>query len=261
MRKNIIAANWKMNLSFDEGIDLVNKIIPQDFFPSLNDTILFLPSYMHLHAVGKILNQYGYYDSLGAQNLYPGINGAVTGEISAKMLSSIGVKYVLIGHSERRSIFAETDELLVCKINSALESGIIPIFCCGENRTARDSGDFFDFIKKQISEVIFHLPAEKISNIVLAYEPMWAIGTGLVATSNQVQEVHAYIREILTMQYNKEVANRATILYGGSCTAQNVASLFSSPDVDGFLVGGASLSADSFCKIIENSVLCGKNFL
>lgn len=260
MRKNIIAANWKMNLSLDEGIDLVNKIMSKNYFYGLNNKIIFLPSHIHLYAVGKILTHYSY-ASLGAQNFYPSTTGAVTGEISAKMLSSIRVKYVLIGHSERRKIFTETNELLVRKIDTALENGIMPIFCCGEDRAARDSGKFFEVIKKQISEVLFHLGDEKIANIIVAYEPIWAIGSGIVATSSQVQEVHSYIREIFALRYDRKIANIITILYGGSCTPHNVASIFSSPDVDGFLVGGSSLDGNSFCEIIENSVLSVKNIL
>jgi triosephosphate isomerase len=255
MRRNIIAANWKMNLSVNEGVELINKIITKDYLPDLNSSIIFFPAYIHLHTIGEILNHHNYCYSLGSQNLYPDKNKAVTGEVSAYMLSSIGVKYVLIGHNERRSIFSETTDLLVRKVNDALINGITPIFCCGEDKAVRDSGEFFEFIKKQISEVLFHLSADKISEIVIAYEPIWAIGTGIVATLNQVQEVHSYIRETLTIQYDQQTANMIRILYGGSCNAQNVTSLFSSDHVDGFLIGGASLSADSFCKIIENSIL------
>lgn len=257
MRRNIIAANWKMNLSFSEGIDLINKIIAQDYFRDLHSSIIFLPPYIHLHTIGERLKQYAYDDSLGAQNLYPNLNKAVTGEISANMLSSIGVKYVLIGHSERRTIFSEKKELLISKVDHAIANSIIPIFCCGEAKKSRDNGNFLKIIKNQISEVLFHLSPSKISEIILAYEPVWAIGTGIIATSSQVQQVHSYIRELFTLKYGKEVANKIRILYGGSCNSQNVASLFSSADVDGFLVGGASLSADSFCGIIRNSLLSG----
>jgi triosephosphate isomerase len=189
--------------------------------------------------------------AVGAQNIHQAAAGAYTGEISASQVKSVGAEYVILGHSERRAYFGETDELLAKKTDIALENDLTPIFCIGETKEERESGRFFDVIKTQLTNGLFHLDAKQFASIVLAYEPVWAIGTGLTATPEQAQEVHAFIRETLAAQYGQEVADNTTILYGGSCNPSNASTLFSQPDIDGGLIGGASLKSRDFVDIIK----------
>lgn len=189
--------------------------------------------------------------SLGAQNCHEKASGAYTGEISAPMLRSIGVEYVILGHSERRQYFEETNAQLAEKVNIALENGLTPIFCCGESRDLRENGDFIGFVKNQITESLFHLSAETFAKVVIAYEPIWAIGTGLTASSAQAQDMHFELRQHISSQYGDAVAQEISILYGGSANAQNAAELFAQPDVDGGLIGGASLKSRDFTTVVK----------
>lgn len=253
MRKKIIAANWKMHLTLSEAISLTNSILTKLESTKLNGTIVLIPASLYLSEINKNIKNHHQF-ALGAQNFYPGIFGAFTGEISATMLSNLEVEYVLIGHSERRTIFQEKNAFLAEKINNALQEDLIPIFCCGENKNSREKGDFLETIKIQLEEGLFQISCNEISKIVIAYEPIWAIGTGLIPTSEEIMEVHEYIRGILASKYGTEIAENISILYGGSCNAQNASSLYNLPDVDGLLVGGASLKADSFLEILKKTI-------
>jgi len=188
---------------------------------------------------------------LGAENCADHTSGAYTGEVSAPMVASTGATYVILGHSERRQYYGETSETLKEKVNLALANGLTPIFCIGEVLEEREAGKHFDVVKAQIEEALFDLSAEDFSKLILAYEPVWAIGTGKTATDDQAQEIHAYIRSVIEGKYGKEVAENTSILYGGSCKPSNAKALFAKPDVDGGLIGGASLKADSFMGIVE----------
>jgi len=189
---------------------------------------------------------------IAAQNCYSKKSGAYTGETSVEMLQSLGISVVVLGHSERREYFEESNQFLADKINICLEYNITPIFCCGEPLSIREAGAQNQFVEKQLAESLFHLSAEQVQKIVIAYEPIWAIGTGKTATSAQAQEMHAYLRSVLTGKYGNDVANNISILYGGSVKASNAKEIFSQPDVDGGLVGGASLIADEFVTIINS---------
>ena len=250
MRKQIVAANWKMNLSINEGAELVNDIFKG--LPVLNDSkqVVIAPPYLHLTQTAAQLT--GIIDvHLGAQNCHHEASGAYTGEISASMLKSAEVKYVIIGHSERRQYFNEDNAMLAKKVNQALSNELQVIFCCGEPLDIRDAGTENAYVETQIREGIFHLSENQLSNIVIAYEPIWAIGTGRTATSAQAQDMHAHIRNVIAAKYDKDVADNMTILYGGSCKPSNAAELFACPDVDGGLIGGASLKASEFLGIVE----------
>ncbi len=189
---------------------------------------------------------------IGAQNMSNFESGAYTGEISAKMLASIGVEYCIIGHSERRKYFNESHEVLAEKVNMALKHDVVPIFCCGELLPEREAGDHFSVVQKQLKDSLFMLTKADFANVVVAYEPVWAIGTGVTASSEQAQEMHKYIRGLIAEKYDEETAENTTILYGGSCNAQNAKELFANPDVDGGLIGGASLKAADFIKIVQS---------
>ena len=250
MRKQIVAANWKMNLNLNEGAELVNEIFKG--LPVLNESkqVVIAPPYIHLTQTAAQLT--GMIDvHLGAQNCHHEASGAYTGEISASMLKSAEVKYVIIGHSERREYFKEDNAMLAKKVNQALSNELQVIFCCGEPLDIRDAGTENAYVEKQIREGIFHLSENQLSNIVIAYEPIWAIGTGRTATSAQAQDMHAHIRNVIAAKYDKDVADNMTILYGGSCKPSNAAELFACPDVDGGLIGGASLKASEFLGIVE----------
>lgn len=253
MRKKIIAANWKMHLTLNESISLTNSILTKLESTKLNGTIVLIPASLYLSEINKNIKNHHQF-ALGAQNFYPGIFGAFTGEISATMLSNVGVEYVLIGHSERRTIFQEKNAFLAEKINSALQEDLIPIFCCGENKNSREKGDFLETIKIQLEESLFQISCNEISKVIIAYEPIWAIGTGITPTSEEIMEVHEYIRGILASKYGTDIAENISILYGGSCNTQNASSLYTLPDVDGLLIGGSSLKADSFLEIIKNTI-------
>jgi len=245
MRKRIVAGNWKMNMNNSDAHAL---------FQSLNNTevvtateIIVAPPSVYLSDFASSKNKNIY---LAAQNCSDNENGAYTGEISASMLYSIGVEYCLVGHSERRQYQNESDLLLKQKINVLLENKVIPIFCCGENLEKRESGDFYKVIQAQIENSLFHLTDSEIKGVVIAYEPIWAIGTGKTASSEQAQEIHAFIRGLLVEKYSLETADEISILYGGSCKASNAKELFMNRDVDGGLIGGAALDVDSFLAII-----------
>lgn len=249
MRKKIVAANWKMNLNLNDGAELVNEIFKG--LPALNESskVVIAPPYLHLTQTAAQLM--GMIDvHLGAQNCHSEASGAYTGEISAAMLKSAEVEYVIIGHSERREYFKEDDATLAKKVNQALINELQVIFCCGEPLEIRDANTQNAYVEAQIKAGIFHLSEAQLSNIVIAYEPIWAIGTGRTASSAQAQDMHAHIRSVIAAQYGAAAANNMSILYGGSCKPSNAAELFACPDVDGGLIGGASLKAEEFLGII-----------
>jgi triosephosphate isomerase len=254
MRKKIVAGNWKMNKTLEEAKMLTSEIMGMVADEIKGDTVVILgvpfpyliPVKNQLGARSKIL--------LAAQNCSDHDFGAFTGEVSAPMLKSIEIPYVIVGHSERRQYFGEGGKLLATKVDIALANSLTPIFCCGEPLEIRDKGTHEELVKKQVEESLFHLSPEQLLKVVIAYEPVWAIGTGKTATSQQAQEMHAVIREHLAGKYSPEVANEISILYGGSVKADNAKELFSCPDVDGGLVGGASLKSREFVEIIKGVI-------
>ena len=250
MRRKIVAANWKMNLTLEEGKNLVDAILSNLPSISENKQVVIATPFVHLTQTAAQLDEYDHI-YLGAQNCSGEASGAYTGEVSAAMLQSAAVHSVIIGHSERRVYFKETDEILVRKIEQALSNNLQVIFCCGEPLEIRDANRQNEYVEKQIEAALFHLSEEQLKNIVLAYEPIWAIGTGRTASAQQAQEMHEHIRNVLTAKYGSDIANDTTILYGGSCNAQNAAELFACADVDGGLIGGASLKADAFLTIVQ----------
>lgn len=251
MRKKIVAGNWKMNKNFQEAEDLMFEIVDQITENGAGDTeIVICPPAVFLEMASDIAAENGF--MIGAQNVSQHASGAYTGEISAPMLDSMGITHCIVGHSERRTYFGETDSVIAQKINLLIENGITPIYCCGEVLAERNEGIHFDVVKKQISEALFHLSADAISHVVIAYEPVWAIGTGVTASAAQAQEMHANIRGILKANYTSVISDEISILYGGSCNAQNATELFANPDVDGGLIGGASLKAKDFVTIINS---------
>ncbi|MFD2783859.1 triose-phosphate isomerase [Hymenobacter rubripertinctus] len=253
MRKNIVAGNWKMNTTLQDGQALISEIVHmvQDETTGPAVEVVVCPPFPFLPAIGKLLPEGGQFH-LGAQNCHQKESGAFTGEVSAKMLQSVGCEYVILGHSERRQYFREDDELLSQKLKAALAAGLKPIFCVGETLEIREQDETFNFISKQLQDGLFHLSNEEFDQVTVAYEPIWAIGTGKTATSQQAQEVHAFIREQLARAYDAKAALNTSILYGGSCNAQNARELFSQPDVDGGLIGGAALKSRDFTDIIKS---------
>lgn len=249
MRKNIVAGNWKMNLTLQEGIALAKDVNSRVSTISPKCEIVLGTPFTHITEVVKTVDAAKI--SVAAQNCANKVSGAYTGEVSAAMVKSTGAQYVILGHSERRAYYGETSEILKEKTDLALANDLLPIFCIGEVLEEREAGKHFDVVKQQIKEALFHLSAEAFGKIVLAYEPVWAIGTGKTASAAQAQEMHAVIRGLLKEQYGAEVADNCTILYGGSCNAGNAKELFSNPDVDGGLIGGASLKAEDFLAIIS----------
>ncbi|SUJ29540.1 Triosephosphate isomerase [Sphingobacterium spiritivorum] len=251
MRKKIVAGNWKMNLDYQSGVSLFSEIVNmvKDEVIGQQEVVVCSPA-IHLYSLGQLAHT-AVNVSVGAQNIHQAESGAYTGEISAAQVKSVGAEYVILGHSERRAYFGETDELLAEKVNIALKHGLKPIFCIGETKEERESGKFFDIIKTQLEKGLFHLSAEQFGHVVLAYEPVWAIGTGLTASPEQAQEVHAFIRETLANQYDQQLADDTTILYGGSCNPSNAPDLFSQKDIDGGLIGGASLKSRDFTDIVK----------
>lgn len=251
MRQKIVAGNWKMNLDLNEGITLFNEVaafIAQDI--TGNQQAIVCSPYIHLSALSALAKGNTKL-SVGAQNAHQAESGAYTGEISAKMLTSVGVTYVILGHSERRQYFGETNELLAKKTDTVLKHGLKPIFCIGETLQERESDVYFDIIKQQLAEAVFHLEAAEFSKLVIAYEPVWAIGTGVTASAEQAQEIHAFIRKEIAGKYGQAVADGISILYGGSCNPKNAPELFAKPDIDGGLIGGASLKARDFVDILK----------
>ncbi len=249
MRKNIVAGNWKMNKSFDEADDLVNGIMELLEKKELgkNTLMILCPPFPYLEMVSDYSNDS--YFMVGAQNVNDNEKGAYTGEVSAEMLSSMDIEYCIVGHSERRAYYGETDAMIAKKVDQLLKHEIRPIVCCGEVLEEREAGKQFDVVKRQITDGLFHLSAEQFKKLVIAYEPVWAIGTGKTATPEQAQEIHAFIRKTIADKYGKEVADEISILYGGSCKPSNAKELFANPDVDGGLIGGAALQAEDFVNI------------
>ncbi len=246
MRKKIVAGNWKMNKNFQEGRDLANDLIENFESTDSNKQLIVCPPFIHLTALAELFAKSEI--SLGAQNCHTSEKGAFTGEISAEMLKSVGTQYCLVGHSERRAYFFEDDQELSQKIKQLLAKDIQPIFCCGEMLEDRREGGHFDVIEDQL-ELLWKLSKADFQKIIIAYEPVWAIGTGETATADQAQEIHKFIRSQIAKKMDQTIADTTTILYGGSCKPTNAAELFSKPDVDGGLIGGAALDANDFLGI------------
>ncbi|MFI5138918.1 MAG: triose-phosphate isomerase [Sphingobacteriales bacterium] len=251
MRKKIVAGNWKMNLDYNEGLSLFSEVINmvRDEVTGNQEAVVCSP-FIHLHSLVQLAKGYDKV-AVGAQNAHQAESGAYTGEISAKMIKSAGAAYVILGHSERRQYFAESNELLAKKTDTALKNGLKPIFCIGETLQEREANQHFAIIKNQLTEGVFHLEEAQFSQLVLAYEPVWAIGTGVTASSDQAQEIHAFIRKEIAAKYGQQVADSTTILYGGSCNPKNAPELFAQPDIDGGLIGGASLKSRDFVDIVK----------
>ncbi len=250
MRKNIVAGNWKMNNSLNQTKTLIGDLIVElKGVELVNTRVIIAPSFVNLQEAikGTENNEI----EVVAQNMHYAENGAYTGEVSAEMLSSIGIKTVILGHSERRAYFNETDEILTQKVTAALANNLDVIFCFGEQLEDRESENHFNIVEAQLKNVLFELPTNAFKNIILAYEPVWAIGTGKTASADQAQEMHSFIRKTLSEKYNAELAESVSILYGGSVKPNNAEEIFSKPDVDGGLIGGASLKAKDFSAIVK----------
>ncbi len=251
MRKKIVAGNWKMNKTLDEAKALLSEVVNMVKDEVSGDvTVVLCPPSLYLTTSRQYIPAGGRI-RLGAQNCHEKNEGAYTGEASAAMLKSVGVEYVILGHSERRQYFGETNAQLAEKVNIVLENGLTPIFCCGESRDLREKGDYVGFVKGQLTDGLFHLSAEAFAKVVVAYEPIWAIGTGLTASSAQAQDMHFEIRRHIAGHYGDAVAQETSILYGGSANEKNAADLFAQPDVDGGLIGGASLKSREFTNVIK----------
>jgi len=253
MRKKIVAGNWKMNLSLVEGESLVKDIIAK--LPSVSEPnqVIFCSPFIHIERISNILKSANH-DALhaGAQNCNDHASGAYTGEISVSMLKEVGADTVIIGHSERRQYFNESNELLKSKVDFLIANQMHILFCCGEPLSIRETNQQNTYVETQLNESLFHLTADQLKgHISIAYEPIWAIGTGVTASTAQAQDMHAYIRSLLVGKYGKETANEISILYGGSCNASNAKELFDCEDVDGGLIGGAALKVETFVPIIE----------
>ena len=251
MRTQIAAGNWKMNLTFQQGEKLLDEILGAEIKLKDHQKTIFAVPFPYLTMTrSEVEEEKNYYAA--AQNCNHNKSGAFTGEISAEMIHSLNINYCIVGHSERREYFSESNSDLAKKVNLCLENYITPIFCCGEALQIREAGTQNDYVEKQLQESIFHLTAEKISQLIIAYEPIWAIGTGRTATTEQAQEMHANIRSIIAGKYDNATAAMISILYGGSVKANNAKEIFNCPDVDGGLVGGASLVATDFIEIIRS---------
>ena len=248
MRKNVVAGNWKMNTTLEEGVELANQINGLLKGKTVNCDVVVCVPFTHLTSVNAVLEPE--LVKLGAENCSEHEKGAYTGEVSASMVKSTGATHVILGHSERRQYFGENNEQLLAKTKIALENGLTPIFCVGEVLEERENGSYNEVVKGQV-EALFELSAEDFGKIIIAYEPVWAIGTGKTATAEQAQDMHAHIRKVVEDKYGKQVAEDTSILYGGSCKPSNAKELFAKPDVDGGLIGGAALQAESFLGIIE----------
>jgi len=249
-RQKIVAGNWKMNKNYSEGMELAATIATKLPANAVAKVILGTPA-IHLKGVGDILQNFSNI-ALAAQNCHQAEKGAFTGELSVDMLNSVGVSYVIIGHSERREYFEESNQLLAKKVEVALSKGLLPIFCCGESLDIREANKHVKYVRKQLKEGLFHLAASDFEKIVIAYEPIWAIGTGVTASPKQAQQMHKAIRKMIAKQYGEQVADETSILYGGSVKPANAKELFGQADVDGGLVGGASLKANDFLEIIAS---------
>ncbi|MES2589410.1 MAG: triose-phosphate isomerase [Bacteroidota bacterium] len=244
MRKKIVAANWKMNLTKKEAIDIYDKL--EEVELDDNQEIIVFSPYVFLDC----LKQRQHHVKVGAQNFHPAARGAYTGKVSISHLVDLEVECVLIGHSERRILFNESNEAIKSKLDVAIQHKMEIIYCCGEKLISRETGKHLEFVKSQIETDLFHLSAEQMEQIIIAYEPVWAIGTGVTATTEQAEEMHKFIRQTISEKYGKDVAENISILYGGSCNASNAAELFACENIDGGLIGGASLIAEDFTKII-----------
>ncbi len=247
MRQNIVAGNWKMNTSLKEGMELAAAVNLLASKKTSNSLVIIAPPFTHLAEIKKVLSEV----KLSAQNCASEESGAFTGEVSVSMLKSVGAEYIIIGHSERRAYYHEDNAVLAKKVNLTLAAGLKPIFCIGEVLPERNANKHFDVVKSQLSEGLFHLSPEEFSKNVIAYEPVWAIGTGVTASPDQAQEMHKFIRTEIAAKYGAQIADNTTILYGGSCKGSNAKELFANPDVDGGLIGGASLKADEFLQIVN----------
>lgn len=247
MRKKIVAGNWKMNTLLQDGMELAKAVEQQTREGAGDALVIIAPPFTHLSRIGDLIEKV----KLAAQNCSSEASGAYTGEVSPSMLVSAGVEYVIIGHSERRTYYAEDNQLLNKKVRLALEAGLKPIYCCGEVLEEREAGKLFEVVEAQIKVGLEGLTAADMENVVIAYEPVWAIGTGKVATPDQAQEMHHFIRQLLSRLFDDAVADQISLLYGGSCKPSNAAELFANPDVDGGLIGGASLKAGDFAAIVN----------
>lgn len=249
MRKNIVAGNWKMNNNASQTSELINELKEKLYNLDISTRVIISPTFVNLNAAKNSTE--GSVIEVAAQNMHQAANGAYTGEISASMLTNIGIESVILGHSERRTYFGENDAQLAQKVDTALANKMEVIFCFGELLEDRKSGNHFSVVESQLKNALFHLDASAWSSIVLAYEPVWAIGTGETASPEQAQEMHAFIRDLVKEQYNNDVAQNVSILYGGSVKPSNAVEIFSKEDVDGGLIGGASLKAEDFTEIIK----------
>ena len=247
MRKNIVAGNWKMNTTVPEGIELAKAVVAKSAEVPADVKLIVATPFTHLWPVAEVVK--GTVVGLSAENCADHAKGAYTGEVSADMLVSAGCEYTILGHSERRQYYGETDEKLVEKTKLALGAGLKVILCVGENLDEREAGKHFDVCETQVKNVLYNFTAEDMANIIVAYEPVWAIGTGKTATAEQAEEIHAFIRKVVCEKFGAQVADDLTILYGGSCKPSNAKELFAQPDIDGGLIGGASLKADDFIAI------------
>ena len=247
MRKKIVAGNWKMNTTVPEGIELAKAVVAKSAEVPSSVKLIIATPFTHLYPVAEVVK--GTVVSLSAENCADKEKGAYTGEVSAAMLASVGCEYTILGHSERRQYYGETDCKLVEKTKLALANGLKVILCVGENLAEREAGKHFDVCEAQIKNVLYNFTAEDMANIVIAYEPVWAIGTGKTATAEQAEEIHAFIRKVVADKFGAQVAEDTTILYGGSCKPSNAKELFAQPDIDGGLIGGAALKADDFIQI------------
>ena len=249
MRKKIVAGNWKMNKNLQEGVALATELNEVLKAGKSNCDVVICTPFIHLATVSGIIDHSIL--GLGAENCADKASGAYTGEVSAEMVKSTGAEYVILGHSERREYYHETPEILKEKVDLALANGLKVIFCIGESLAQREANQQNAVVKAELEGSVFHLTPEQFANIVIAYEPIWAIGTGKTATSDQAEEIHAYIRSIIAGKYGQAVADSTSILYGGSCKASNAPELFAKPDIDGGLIGGASLKVADFKGIID----------
>ena len=249
MRKKVIAGNWKMNNGINETVSLISELKKEMSGKEFNCDVIICPPFVNLETAGALLK--GSVIKLGAQNVYFEESGAFTGEISAAMLKGVGCEYVILGHSERRTIFGESDQVINKKLKTAVKNGLKPIFCVGETLEEREKGIAFKIIEEQIRNGLNSFNESGLENLIVAYEPVWAIGTGRNATPQQAQDVHLFIRELIAKMFSAGFAAQLVIQYGGSVKADNAKELLSQPDIDGALVGGACLKADSFIKIVE----------
>lgn len=250
MRQKIVAGNWKCNTNLQEGIELakaVNAVVANEGAKDV--TVVLGTPFTHIVKVVETVD--GKRIGIAAQNCAAEPKGAFTGEVSAEMVKSTGANYVILGHSERREYYGETSEILNKKLALALQNGLTPIYCCGEALSVRQAGTHNEYVKQQLAETVFNLSADDFKKIVIAYEPIWAIGTGVTATSGQAQDMHENIRAAIAGKFGNEIAEGTSILYGGSCNAKNAKELFANKDVDGGLIGGASLKAEDFIQIIN----------